>query len=104
MRVYISGAISGTNDYMERFQEAEDKLKKQGISVINPAKLNGALPQDITYEEFMALDFALIDMCDCIYMMKGWERSHGAAREINYARAKNLKIWREDIVQPEETA
>lgn len=38
MRAYISGAISGTEDYMERFQEAEDRLKKQGIQVVNPTK------------------------------------------------------------------
>lgn len=27
MKVYISGAITGTDDYMERSKEAEDKLK-----------------------------------------------------------------------------
>ena len=27
MRVYISGPITGTDDYMERFAEAEEKLR-----------------------------------------------------------------------------
>ncbi len=102
MRAYISGAISGTEDYMERFQEAEDRLKKQGIQVVNPTKFNGLLPPDLTYEEYMKLDFALIDMCGCIYMMKGWEYSPGASRELSYAGAKKYKVLFEDGM--EETA
>ena len=47
--VYISGAISGTTDYMERFEKAENKLKDEGYTVINPAKINSFLPTTTTW-------------------------------------------------------
>jgi hypothetical protein len=39
MKTYISGAITGTTDYMERFEKAEQLLKAQGREVVNPTKL-----------------------------------------------------------------
>ena len=36
IKVYISGATAGTEDYLERFEEAEKKLTEVGYSVINP--------------------------------------------------------------------
>ena len=52
MKIYISGAITGTDDYMERFAKAEKELTEQGYSVINPAKVNAQLPEDTSYEEY----------------------------------------------------
>ena len=46
MKIYISGAITGTDDYMERFSKAEKELAEQGYSVVNPAKVNAQLPED----------------------------------------------------------
>ena len=66
-RVYISGAITGTTDYMERFEKAENYLKSKGFSVINPAKVNAQMPEDTTYEEYMQMSFTMLDMCEYIY-------------------------------------
>ena len=95
MRVYISGPITGTDDYMERFAEAEEKLIKDGYSVINPASVNSMMPSDTTYEEYMTISLALLDMCIAIYMLKGWEKSCGANREYGYALAKDMIIMYE---------
>ena len=35
--IYISGPITGTSDYMKRFEKAEKELTENGYSVINPA-------------------------------------------------------------------
>ena len=43
-RIYISGAITGTDDFMERFQKAEEKLKEAGHMVYNPARANSYMP------------------------------------------------------------
>ena len=40
--IYISGPITGTSDYMERFEKAEKELIENGYSVINPAEVNAA--------------------------------------------------------------
>lgn len=44
MKVYISGPITRTSDYMERFNEAQKYLESKGYSVVNPALVNSNLP------------------------------------------------------------
>ena len=95
MKIYISGAITGTDNYMERFAKAEKELTENGYSVINPAKVNAQLPEDTTYEEYMKMSFCMLDMCDGIYMLKGWKKSWGANRELGYAMAKDMIIMYE---------
>ena len=95
MKIYISGAITGTDDYMERFAKAEIELTEQGYSVVNPAKVNAQLPEDTGYEEYMKMSFCMLDMCDNICMLKGWEKSCGSNRELGYAMAKNMIIMHE---------
>ena len=41
--IYISGPITGTSDYMKRFEKAEKELTENGYSVINPAKVNAKI-------------------------------------------------------------
>ena len=97
MRIYISGQISNLekSDYMERFAKAEKELTEHGYSVINPAKVNAQLPEDTSYEEYMNMCFCMLDMCDNICMLKDWEKSCGANRELGYAMAKNMIIMHE---------
>lgn len=92
MKIYISGAITGTDDYMERFAKAEKELTVKGCSVINPAKVNAQLPEDTSYDDYMKMSFCMLDMCDAIYMLDGWEESRGANREYGYAIAKGKKV------------
>ena len=92
MRVYISGPITGVSDYMEKFEAAEKELKEKGYTVVNPAKINYGMPEDMTYEEYMEIDIRLIDLCDAIYMIRGWEMSLGANREYGYALGKGKTI------------
>lgn len=94
-KVYISGKITGTKDYMERFAECEKKLTEQGYSVINPAKVNAMLPQDTEYDEYMKMSFTMLEMCDMIYMMNGWSTSNGACMEYDKARELGKEIMLE---------
>ena len=92
MRVYISGPITGVPDYMEKFEAAEKELKEKGYNVVNQAKINDGMPEDMTYEEYMEIDIKLITMCDALYMMKGWKSSCGANREYGYALGRGKII------------
>ena len=93
--IYLSGPITGTDDYMKRFAEAEYKLTKKGYTVINPSRVNGELPQGMTHTDYMYMSFAMIDLCEEIYMMKGWQSSKGATQEWHYAEAMK-KVIREE--------
>ena len=95
MRIYISGPIAGTDDYMERFEKVEQKLIQEGYTVVNPAAFMEHMPPDTVYEEYMRLTIELSKMCDYIYMMRGWNVSCGANREYGYALAKDKMIIRE---------
>ena len=103
MKVYISGPITGTEDFMERFQEAEDKLKAQGHMVYNPAHANSFMPEGTSHEEYMKVSFALLDIADTIYLLNGWQQSRGANQEYGYALAKGYKIWKEEQIKDEES-
>ena len=94
MKLYLSGAITGTDDYMDRFSMAEKSLEVEH-TIINPAKVNAQLPSDTDYEDYMKMSFCMLDMCDSIYMTQGWEKSFGANRELGYAMAKDMIIMYE---------
>lgn len=95
MRIYISGPITGTDDFEERFMAAEHKLKElfEDVEVINPTMIK--LPDSCTHEEYMAIDFKLLDLCDAIYLLKGWQQSSGACMEYGYAKKGDHIILQE---------
>lgn len=84
MRVYISGPITGTDDYQERFKKAEEYLRRQGYEVINPARVNGQMPE-LKWEEYMNMSMTMLSLCDMIFMLRGWKESQGAKLEHEYA-------------------
>jgi hypothetical protein len=93
MKFYISGKISGNSDFKADFERGEQFIKEKGYTAINPVKID--LP--LSYEEFMQVDFKLIDLCDGIYMLKGWQDSKGARAELSYAKALNKQVKYEDM-------
>lgn len=92
MKVYISGPITGTDDYLDRFTKAQREIESWGQDVINPAPLGSILPEKASHEDFMHICYALLDLADCIYMMTGWESSKGAKMEMEYAINRKISI------------
>lgn len=86
--VYIAGPISGTADYKERFSNAENQLKDAGYTVLSPT----SLPDDLPYESYFPICFAMIDVSERLYFLKGWEKSHGARMEFTHAMKKSKAV------------
>ena len=115
MRVYCSGPMTGHPDHnIPAFDAAAKRLRKQGHFVINPAELSGMFGRvsEIAgsfaayYENdkafggslaacIMDADLAAVRSCDTIYMLKGWEDSRGAKKEIAEAIAHGLTVMQE---------
>lgn len=96
MKIYISGPITGTRDYMERFQRVEDKMAAAGIVAINPARVNAQLPETLSHAEYMKTSIAMLDMCEAIYMLDGWQQSKGCEIEFEYAYENGIAIYFEN--------
>lgn len=99
MRIYISGKITGTNDYVERFEKAEKRIleaSESDVFILNPVRVSAQLPKCMTYDEYIEFGFAMLNMADAIYMMRDWKSSPGACMEYGYARAKGIGIIEED--------
>ncbi len=95
MKIYISGD-TGAEDYVERFMEAEETLSRKGDTVLNMAAMEILYPE-LVQEECMALNFGLIDICDAVYMLGGWDESGQSMREFCYAFARD-KLIKGDVV------
>lgn len=37
----------------------------------------------------------MLDMCDAIYLLRGWEKSCGAKRELEFANSEDMEIMYE---------
>ena len=92
MLIYISGRIKNNDNYREDFKNAEQWLKLNGYRPINTVAIGDSMPQ-LTYEQYMQLDYRLIDIADGIYMLTGWQKSKGAKAELAYAKSLKKKIY-----------
>ncbi len=92
MRFYISGPISGTVDYKQRFREAAERLRMIGIDYVNPTGLASTLPEG-THEEYLSVCLRLLSKCDALLLLPGAEDSEGCKSEWLEAKRLDLPIY-----------
>lgn len=94
MKIYISGPITGTADYKERFEKAAQKITANGHEAVNPVKLHDILdPATTTWAQFMSAATGLLYACDAALFLPGWQLSKGAMKERHAARNGGLLIF-----------
>ncbi|MCR4822219.1 MAG: DUF4406 domain-containing protein [Treponema sp.] len=99
MKVYISGKITGDENYKTKFSKIEEEILSYGYTVFNPA----VLPAGFDYEDYMDIDLLALSRCDAIFLLKDWESSPGARRELEEAKALGLQIMNEDSLRIRRT-
>ena len=97
--IYIAGPMAGLPELnFPAFYQAEKKLMKDGWRVVNPARFDAVFNVYNEGIEGRMLDAvceaerAAIPYLDAIYLLKGWENSKGATRELKVALEHNLEI------------
>lgn len=96
--IYIAGKITGTNDYLKRFAKAERWLSENGYigRVVNPARIGLSMPRKTSYKDYIRMGLSLLDKCDSIFMLNGWEESAGASLELLYAVTLGYNVFFEE--------
>ena len=109
--IYIAGALrADVPSYiknMHRMIKEADKVRRCGFAVIIPCEdiLRGLVCGDYEFEDYFDNSFVILERCDGVYVVSGWENSEGTKREIKEAlllnipvfydveKLKNQKIW-----------
>ena len=98
--VYVAGPYTGKtklerNINIERARFVGMALWKVGFAVITP-HLNSIymddyedLPPEVYYEG----DLVILERCDAIFMLKGWEDSKGSVIEHTFAKENKIPIF-----------
>lgn len=94
MKYYLSGKMTGLKEeeIWKNFQRAENIVIDNWrddygcMSVMNPAVTYAMRKFDaFSYEDWLKIDFAMLDACDAVVLLPNWEDSMGAKREIMHA-------------------
>lgn len=82
-KVYISGRITGIDNFEQLFAKAEAQLKQQGFETVNPVTLPHN--HDKTWHQYMREDIKALCDCDIIFMLNNFNDSRGAKIELELA-------------------
>lgn len=96
MKIYISGAITGVPDYVDKFNHAQNVLtvKYPTATIVNPLFIVKEPFAD--WIDCMKADIKELVDCNAIYMMKGWHHSKGAMLEFIIAKNLDMTILFEE--------
>lgn len=92
MIIYLSGKITGDDNYIEKFAKAEKKLTDLGYTVLNPTWIKAKL----SYNQYMRIDLAMLNEADAICMLDGFVESKGAMCELNLAKTLGKSVMYEN--------
>ena len=88
--IYISGPMTGLKNLnAANFEFAVDIVKQMNAkAVLTPH----CLPEGLEYDDYMHIDYAMVDVADIIVVLPGWSQSPGSLKELDRAMLKGKKI------------
>lgn len=91
MRLYLSGPMSGIEDFnFPAFHATAAALRAKGYDVVNPAEVN--VDTTMPWEQCLREDIKHLCDCDGIALMPGWQNSEGAHLEVHIAHRLGLRV------------
>lgn len=95
---YLSAPISAPEALFRtynrlRAQEVSARLWEAAVLHYCPHANSPAVGcTDVPYETWMAMDLEVIQRCDWVLMLEGWEQSVGCTREFNVALNLDIPV------------
>jgi hypothetical protein len=95
MKVYIAGPMRGYPDYnFAAFHDAAQALRDTGAyEVISPSGGEDPDQQAEPIDDYMSEDVPMLEKCDAICLLDGWEQSEGSHIELSHAIEHGLKVY-----------
>jgi hypothetical protein len=96
--VYLSGGISGVDNYKANFSRAYALVGGCGFAVVSPVLIGQMVEhrlrrkKEITWFDYMRGCVGVLAHCDAIAMLPGWQKSKGARIELRIAKDLGLEI------------
>ncbi len=94
--VYISGPYTGDIDQnILNARAMATNLWEMGFAVICPHLNTAHFEQDCsaTYEDYLEGDLRMVEGCDAMLMLEGWEDSKGSVKERQHALTLGVSVF-----------
>ncbi len=93
-KIYIAGPMSGLPEFnYPVFFAAEEYLRSHGAKVMNPA----VLPAGFEHHEYMQIAIPMLQTCEAVAFLPGWQQSKGARMEFTRAHHEQKLLLSLDI-------
>lgn len=95
--VFVSGPITGVENYWEPFEQAEQMLESLGYIALTPSRL----PKGMTNAQYTRICMAMLDSADAVLFLPGWEDSEGSRLECthcNYTNKPRIQLRDRDFL------
>ena len=97
MIVYLSGPMSGVENYRETFEAAARELTAAGHIVINPAEILQVMPAGAADRaDFLLIDLHLLASAEAMLLLPGWHVSRGCLAERAFCQAVGIPVHEYD--------
>ena len=97
MKIYLSGKITGTFDYEQKFRQYEKIVHSQypHAEIVNPVLIGKSVEAKInnpTWWDYMKPCIRVLNTCTHIFLLPDWQESRGAKYELETAKSLGLTV------------
>lgn len=97
--IYMAGALnSDACEYIKNLHRMivwDRKVRKMGFSTFCPGLdfLSGLVAGDWNYGDYFNNNQTILERCDALFLVPGWEHSKGVSQEIGFAQLKGIHVF-----------